>query len=126
MKDEIFAEMAQKVIDKLDEKINSISYNQNLQVEVDTFKAQGLIDDTQEDDLYFSWFKKEFYEIVEAKDTYKIHLISAVIAYLAFLDSYPLPKELRGLSPFEIFYKVYEKALKVKKMIPITELKLED
>lgn len=125
MNQEIFEEMAQKIIEKVNEKISSKDYNPSLQFDTDINKLRelsGISLETEKNDLYFKWYlaeldSSEFEEDIKER-ILRIMIMSATIAYLDFLSKYQLPLELKNLKPFEIFYYIYKNALKLVKLEP--------
>ena len=123
-KPDIFKEMALSVIKKLDQKINSEFYQTrlSLQIETDTHKVQSMADMVNDDDIYSRWFLDEVSIITKEIDITKIHLMSAIIGYLAFLNQFRCSREINRLRPFEIFYKVYLSSLELKGLNPVIKL----
>lgn len=123
MNDDTFKEMAIAVVKKVDEKMSSPLYraNQDVQIENDLNKIRSLMEETGED-FYSEWFKGELRRVNLMKDVLRIHIMSAIIAYLAFIHQQVPPDVFGTLLPFEIFYRIYSESLKIKNLEPLQSL----
>ena len=112
---------------KLGDKSRESSFRPNLQFEVDLHKLRQLASESMqkwENDIYFRWYRAELDLAEHGKDV-RVNVMSAVVAYLAFLNEHPRPMEVQHREPFEIFYNIYRETLATMQLKPLQMLQLD-